>query len=76
MPNQSSVYDKVHFDIWITQAGDEIRIKELDMSHLLNIVALLYRRGGEGNAQRHKLVTLEKELMKRFKDLHNAAASR
>lgn len=57
---------KLGLSTWETQNGDIIPIKDLEMSHLLNIVALLYRKGQEKNAQRHKLVTLEKEVIKRL----------
>lgn len=67
----SSVHNQIN-GCWVTQHGETIKIEELDLSHLLNIVALLYRKGGEDNPQRPKLVTLEKEIMKRFKDLHSA----
>lgn len=70
MPRKnSSIHEK--YGVWITGTGDEINIVDLDLSHLLNIVALLYRKGGEDNPQRPKLVSLEKEVIKRLKSLHN-----
>ncbi len=62
--------EKLH--MWIDKEGGEMLIKELETAHLLNIVAMLYRKEGKKNFQRHKLVTLEKELVKRLQEVINA----
>lgn len=56
---------------WETQAGDIIDICKLETPHLLNIVAMLHRKGSEKNPQRSKLVTLEKEAIRRLQESHN-----
>jgi hypothetical protein len=69
----SHVHKEMLLDTWVSQTGVQIKIKDLSTDHLLNIVALLYCRGGKDNPQRMKLVTLEKEVVKRLGGLHNAS---
>lgn len=68
MPLLSTIENrcKHDLDVWITQEGKRIAFKDLDTSHLLNIVALLYRGWENNNPQRNKLISLEKELVRRL----------
>lgn len=59
-------YSIEDLDKWTSQDGTVKEIKQLELDHLLNIVAMLHRRQGRENVQRNKLVTLEKELVKRL----------
>lgn len=57
-------------DVWVSKDGQETAFTDLKMDHLLNIVALLHRGWEHDNPQRHKLITLEKELLKRLAKMH------
>jgi hypothetical protein len=62
-------------DEWQSSNGRITKIAELDTDHLLNIVAKLHRESGQScNGQRNKLVTLEKEALKRLTVLVNPIA--
>lgn len=61
----------VGLDEWRSASGTTAKIAELETGHLLNIVAKLYRPDGVRNNQRNKLVTLEKEVVKRLTGLAN-----
>lgn len=71
-PSRPKKNDLEKLHMWIDKEGGEMPIKELGTAHLLNIVAMLYRKEGKKNFQRHKLVTLEKELVKRLQEVINA----
>ena len=59
-------YKEAGLDEWMSQDGRITKISELDTPHLLSICALLYRRRDGENGQRNKLVTIEKEIVRRF----------
>lgn len=51
-------------DSWTSQDGRTTKFCDLKMDHLLNIVAVLERN--KDNLQRHKIISLKKELVKRL----------
>lgn len=64
-------YSHAGLDEWMSQDGRTTKIKELGTAHLLSICALLYRRHEGENGQRNKLVTIEKEIVRRLSLQHH-----
>lgn len=60
--------ERQDLSVWVDSNGGGIPFKDMTTAHLMNVVAMLYRREGGKNTQRSKLVTLEKELLRRLKE--------
>lgn len=58
--------ERKELSMWVDKEGNGIKFADMDLAHLLNVVAMLHRKEGKKNEQRSKLVSLEKELAKRL----------
>lgn len=62
--------ERQDLSVWVARDGSGIPFREMTTAHLTNVIAMLYREGGKGNDQRSKLVSLEKELLRRLKETY------
>jgi hypothetical protein len=65
MFDRAQSFDMAQSNVWVTAMGEHIPYKNLDDSHLVNIIKMLQRKGHQGTTQYNSLlkIAVKRKLM-------------